>query len=379
MSMELRTKILEQDEGFRLARRMLLNVKAKEVMGPKRALSASRGKVRDETSLKDQSVRGLVEIYKRVSGNKLKKMIRSNKELHRFEYDMNFSLKNVNEDEISVVVMELSVKGKPHTDKEVELIVDLLNNPRFDIVVVPILPKVKLMNYLGFLKNFLEARASTTFFPALVPAVPHYSIRDINLLFEELPKFSLDLGFIAVDFNGGNPISQYSFVSHVVRRANLLSREVNKPVFLYALNLKHGKATKRQEVIPAKELLVFAMGFDAFGTNHKGVIISRDYGVEGVKSRVLNREDYGYYTIELAGDRIKERDGYEIELSQVLSDPKFVKLYNAERQAREVGQISLKIKEKEYERYIRTKRLIKEDLLKKISKVQERVAQSLLG
>ncbi|HIE14035.1 TPA: hypothetical protein EYP70_02060 [Candidatus Bathyarchaeota archaeon] len=255
--MGLNTKILEQDEGFRLARRMLLSVKAKNVISPKRALTASRDKVRNEASLKDRSVRGLVEIYKRISEDRLRSMISSDRELRRFEYEMNALLKNVNED-ATVVAVELSVEGELPSDKEIDLLADLLNNPRFDIVIVPILPKVKLQDYLRFLKRFLRACASTTFFPVLVPAVPHYSIRDVNLLFKELPKFSLDLGFIAVDFNGGNPISQYSFVSHVVRRANLLSREVNKPVFLYALNLKHGKATKKQEVIPAKDLLIFA-------------------------------------------------------------------------------------------------------------------------
>jgi len=377
--MELRTKILEQDKGFRLARRMLLNIKARNVISPKRALSVSMGRVRNETSLKDESIRGLIEIYKRISEDRLKKMMKSDRELRRFENEMNSLLKNVKEDEISVVAMELSIEGEIPSDKEVELLADLLNNPRFDIAIVPTLPKVKLEDYLRFLKKFLEACASTTFFPVLVPAVPHYSIRDVNLLFEELPKFSLDLGFIAVDFNGGNPISQYSFVSHVVRRANLLSREVDKPVFLYALNLKHGKATKKQEVIPAKDLLIFAMGFDAFGTSHKRIIISKDYGVEGIRARILNRDDYGYYVLELAKDKVKERESYEIELTQVLSAPKFVKLFNAERQARETSQISLKIKETEYEKYIRTKRLVKDDLLKKISKVQERVAQSLLG
>jgi len=118
--------------------------------------------------------------------------------------------------------------------------------------------------------------------------------------------------------------------------------------------------------------------FDAFGTSHKRVIISKDYGAEDVRARILNREGYGYYVLELTKEKVKEKENYEIELTKVLSTPKFVKLFNAERQAREASQISLKIKETEYERYLRNKRLVREDLLKKISIVQEKVAQSLL-
>jgi hypothetical protein len=99
-----------------------------------------------------------------------------------------------------------------------------------------------------------------------------------------------------------------------------------------------------------------------------------------LRSKLLNRDDYGYYSPETARNRIENTQRYQIKMSEVSNNKKLVKLFNAERQGLESVKISEKIKEHELKRYLLSKRqIVNEKLIwKKISKVHNIALQKTL-
>jgi len=380
--MILKTKNINQDLSFRLARTIRLSVNSKEMIAPKRALSASRGKYTNESSINNHAIRGFIEVYRHLNREKLQKMMLNNDEINDFSYMISSSLKSVNiEREIVIGILEYNSEGKTPSSEETELLLDLLNNPSFDIVISPIIPKLPYEKYTRFLDEFINIYQSTSFIPVLTPCIPHYSRVDIPRLFEYYAKKDdFVKNFICVDFNGSNPISQYTFVSMIVREAKSVEREFGEPAFLHALNLKYGKATKKQEVVPAKDLVIYTMGFNSFGANHKILRIPEYVGNYELKTKLLNRNDYGYYSLEIADKAIKETKPYTIKLQNVLSDGKLAKLFNAERHGLESNDIRETINEQEYKKYLESKKHIIEQrtILKKIAKVQNFAMQQKL-
>lgn len=380
--MHLVTKVIDLDEGFRLARTMRLSVGSKDIIAPKRALSASQSRYHNENILTNDVIKGLVEVYRHIDQEKIHKMISDNKEVAKFSYGLSSSLKKVDTTrEVVIGILEFNSRGNIPNPEETELLLDLLNNPYFDIVASPIIPKLPFEKYTKFLDEFIKVYESSSFIPALSPCIPHYSRSDIPRLFEYYAKQDIfSKNFICVDFNGSNPISQYTFVSMIVREAIFLEREFGEPVFLHAVNLKYGKATKKQIVVPAKDLLIFTIGFNSFGANHKILPIAGAIGDYELRTKVLDRNNYGYYSLEIAGNLIKDIGTYEISLKDVLTDYKMAKLFNAERQGLEAKEISDAIRERRCKNYIESKEYIKKEgkILKKINKVHMEAMQQKL-
>lgn len=379
--MRINTKLLELDEGFRLARNIELNIESKGIVTPKKALSASQDKYHNETVLKNDEIRGLVEVYRHIDRERLHNMMTDGSDAARFSYTVSSSLKEVKpHKEITLGIIEYDARGELPNAKETTFLLDITNNPRLDIAVVPILPKLTCENYIRFLDKFTEVYKSSSFIPALVPCIPHYSSLDIPDLFEYYAKKDIfERNFICVDFNGSNPISQYMFVSTVVREAILMEKEFGQPIFLHAVNLKYGKATKKQVAVPAKDLILFAMGFNSFGANHKIVPISSAIGAYELKTKLLNRADYGYYSLNIAKNVIDDAESYEIKLRDVLLNEKMAKFFNAEKQGLEAAKISGVIAEHKLKEYIESKAHMRnERIIEKVHKVQENALQKRL-
>jgi hypothetical protein len=380
--MHIKTKLIDLDEGFRLARNIELSIESKEVATPKKALSASQDKYHNETVLKNDAIRGLIEVYRHIDREKLHRMMTENSHAAKFGYEVSSSLREVKPDkEITIGIVEYDGKGEVPDARETSFLLDILNNPRLDVATTPILPKLTCENYIKFLDRFVEVYQSSTFLPALAPCIPHYSSLDIANLFEYYAKKDVfENNFICVDFNGSNPISQYMFVSLIVREAIMLEKDFGQPIFLHAVNLKYGKATRKQIAVPAKDLIIFTMGFNSFGANHKIVPISSAIGAYELKTKLLNRADYGYYSLNIAKNIIDDaRGAYEIKLGDVLSNEKVAKFFNAERQGLEATKISEVITEHELKTYIESKTHMRnEHILEKVRKVHENALQKRL-
>ncbi|MGB9622409.1 MAG: hypothetical protein ACPL07_01060 [Candidatus Bathyarchaeia archaeon] len=330
--------------------------------------------------LKRAGVRGFVEIHCHINRENLHRMMENRERELRFNYKFSSLLRKTGYD-VTIGLVECDFNGETPTGKETEFLFDLFNNPQLDILVPPIM-RVTCENYVKFLDKFIEVYRTCSFRARLAPIILHYSSADISKLFEYyMKRDEFNKTLICVDFNGGNPVSQWSLVSLVTRESQVLEKEFGEPCVRYAINIKYGKATKKQTIVPAKDLTIFAMGFNLFGTNHKIVPIMRDVGEYELRTKLLNRTDYGYYSVEVAKDFIRDTSDYEVKLSDVLEENRLAKVFNAERHGLEALEISTAIREHRLADYLKSKQRLLEDqsIFKKIRKVNESIYDGKLS
>jgi len=183
---------LDRDEGFWLARRLCLSVRMKSLETPVRALSAARTPIYNETELfvGRRASRGLVEVYRILRRDKLLSMWQNRAEEAQFSYGITRSLLPVDPNAAIVLgLIEYNTGGMPPTQVEVEYLVHLLNYPLFDMVVPPIIPKLPLDGYVGFIKAFLDVVETTRWLrPHLRRTLVPISRSDGDKILKELLK-----------------------------------------------------------------------------------------------------------------------------------------------------------------------------------------------
>jgi hypothetical protein len=240
--------------------------------------------------------------------------------LSKISNSINYLLRKARDEEITIGIIEYDAEGTSNfATEEIETLFDILNNPRLDIIVPPIIPKLSCEDYIRFLEKYIEVYCLSSFNAVLVPLIPHYSTSDIGNLFAYyIKKDQVCKNFICVDFNGSNAISQYAFVSKIVRESLQIEKEYDEPCVRYAINLKYGKATKKEPIVPAKDIVIFAMGFHIFGSNHKRIARLSGVGNYDLMTKIFNRDDYGYYNLNMVNDVIRDADLYEIKILKFL-------------------------------------------------------------
>jgi uncharacterized protein YcbK (DUF882 family) len=371
--MSIKNRVISIDDHLECSRVIEVSCGYKKVKTPKRALSASKGY--DETILKNRNIRGFVEIYRRITRERLLNILNDISALSKISNSINYLLRKARDDEITIGIIEYDAEGTSNfTTEEIETLFDILNNPRLDIIVPPIIPRLSCEDYIRFLEKYIDVYRSSSFNAVLVPLIPHYSTSDIGKLFAYyIKKDQVCKNFICVDFNGSNAISQYAFVSKIVRESLQIEKEYGEPCVRYAINLKYGKATKKEPIVPAKDIVIFAMGFNIFGSNHKRIARLSGVGNYDLMTKIFNRDDYGYYNLNMVNDVIRDADHYEIKISEVLKDRELTKIYNAEKHGLEALEILSAINEGRLSHYIKSKSRILEDksILKRIFKVNK--------
>jgi hypothetical protein len=143
-------------------------------------------------------------------------------------------------------------------------------------------------------------------------------------------------------------------------------------------------------VVPAKDILLFEMGFNCFGSSHVRRRLP-DEIAEKLRStakrpfRLFNRKDYGYYRDNVTGLRemLKETQPTSTSFDDFtfgMTGNKvgtLEKLFNVERHALEAASIRKKLIESEnVGKYIQSKTRIPEGYVRKVFDVSK--AQALL-
>ncbi len=378
--MSIRTKIVNIDDNLRLSRTIEVSIGSKTIVTPRRVLAISGSRHYDESLLKNKDIRGFVEVYRHIDYESLCKIMSDKSYELEYSYKLSSLLKKA-KDDITIGLIEYNAKGRKPEKLEVEYLSYLFNNPLLDILVLPIISKMPYNKYINFLDEFIDTYQSISFHAVLVPIIPHYATSDITKLFRYYTKKDqVSKNFICIDFNGGNPISQYIFVSEIIKESQKLEKEYGEPCIRYGINLKYGKTTKKQNIIPAKDIMIFTMGFNLFGANHKIMPILGGIGDYELSTKIFNRIDYGYYSLEIAKNSISETGDFEVKLSDVLKNTKLTKVFNAERHGLEALAISKAINENDLTKYVKSKKRITEDkkILKRILKVNKIISEGAL-
>lgn len=224
--------------------------------------------------------------------------------------------------------------------------------------------------YLALLEGYPEKPVM-----GMIPiSIPYQYIGDLMKLYLEkgIESFCVDVG-------GRVALSLTQQVTEVQRSL----KENKVEAFIHATNVNIGRAKKKSNVITAKDLLSFGMGFDSIGDNHIGGGRKDTPPVPNL--RLFDKEGYGYHKIHDLGEigEVYPEDSSvhpEHFLDESLSRRKKAQsMFNYEQIGIETGRLARIIGEGEVGEYLKSKAYVDDSSFKMIVKVRRDMAQTRLS
>jgi hypothetical protein len=287
--------------------------------------------------------------------------------------------------EITTFVFSYSNRGRDEKNKEptkaeVEYLCGILDHPYNDIWIPPIIPGLSGRSYIPYLEEFYRQAKSHRGI-ACAGLIPHIGRLDIRLLADLYQNEGIN--YFVMDFDGKHPLDLYLNINEVVKMIETIERENSYSCFLHGVNVPITKARWKNPIVPAKDILLFEMGFNCFGSSHIRRQLPPEVA-EKMKStakrpfRVFNRRDYGYYRNDTPGLRnmITEDEPTTVSLNDFTNGltwnriSQLEKLFNVERHALESNEIRRRlIEKKSVGEYIKIKKQIPQTYLRKVFKL----------
>jgi hypothetical protein len=235
----------------------------------------------------------------------------------------------------------------PTTDE-----IDILTNTAYsfsDITPIPSIPKVAraldVENFDEFI-SYLEACYTAIMVRNKKPIIG-YIPATVSLFTKRIIDFYVDHGINAyyIDFDG-TLITTHATALNALK-VQLKKRGYEENNFLHYVNVSYSKSINDQEVLSARDLLGFGHGLDSLGGVHMGPKRNPEFyewlrahkDLKRNTNRLLNREDYGYYRVDLLGDQITNMIPKDapVQQSDIISAPesrqtRAVKIVNLHQQ-----------------------------------------------
>jgi len=203
----------------------------------------------------------------------------------------------------SLLKLQMDQANRRPSEVEVEYLCGLLDHPYNDIWVPPRVPGLSGRAYIEYLREFYE-QVDSNRKVAYAGLIPHIMRLEIRLLTELYQDHGVN--YFIVDFDGRHPLDLYLNVREIARMIDTIERETGSTCCLHAINVPMTKGRWTTQVVPSKDIPVFAMGFNCFGSSHIRRTLPPEVA-EKLKSRskrpfrVFNRHDYGYYRSDTPG------------------------------------------------------------------------------
>lgn len=374
------------------SRLIKLDMKGKGAITPRRSLCLTLDPNSEAKVLKsNDNITGINELPREITKSKLEDIDNDRDKQESFYRDLRYRFSGIDTStHISAFIFSYNNKENGERNRqpktvETEYLCALLNHPFNDIWVPPIVPQLSGRAYIPYLKDFFEQAAS---YRGILRAglIPHIARLEIRLLRDAYLRYGLN--YFVMDFAGKNPLDLIGNINEVLSLVDYIERESGVTCFLHGVNVPLTKAHWKTPVVPAKDILLFGLGFGCFGSSH----IRRqlpDEMAEKMKSttkrpfRLFNRGDYGYYRDDTTGLRemLREDEKTDVSLDDfggILTWSKvsqMEKLFNVERHGLEASTLRSRLIEKEsIAKYVQTKSRIPDGYLKKILNVGKRQA-----
>lgn len=381
-------KITDNHEDEKtLFRSRKVHVNGKKITTPIKSIDLS--KTSPVLNVKE-NIRGINEIYKKLTSEKLTTLMKDANEQKTFDYSVNSEINKAKEDEINVFVIEYESPKLP-SGKPLEYLAD--NSYSFsDIVTLPLIKDISknlktekdFKEYLSFISNFLAEIRRLNKKPIMgtVQMVPW-------LYMEDLANFYLDndINTFCFDFEGKSPLSVGRNLRPVFKTLN--DENLLEESFLYALNVNTGKIVKSGGIAPAKDILSFSIGFDVLGQKHKVLKGPKELyekmKKEEKRFRLFNKNDYGYYRLSLKDELPKfypKDSSIPLKTAMQIAGKNINRIQsvvNMEQQGLESLIIQDKIKENEVVKHLQTKKNITDIDRKMILKIREQIISKALS
>ncbi len=362
-----------------------LRVNGKNLTTPIKSLGVSSKLVLNE------KIKGVNEFYKRFSldenlkKNSVYNVLSSPEKLSDLNYKFNSMVKKTDTDkEINLCFIEYDDIKYPEK-KPLEFILDTAYEYS-DITPLPIISNIgkridseeKFEKYKKFLEESLEIIDTLNHKPimGIVPPVQFYV--------KEIVEFYANRGIDAFvfDFDGKTPLSMHQTIRSFMR--SLREQDLLENSFIHSINTNQGRFNKEVNVVGAKDILSFGLGFDSMGERHKPLKGPKEFfeklkNREDNKLRLFNKEDYGYYRLGIGEleeiypiDSIIKKESFV----NVKSDLKNLqKNFNIEQIGLETVRLRDIITNQEPKEYLSHKTQVKREDFKKIMKMKKEISR----
>jgi len=361
---------------------------------PIRALGAAKSATAESRVVTTASLRGLNEVYRRLSPQAVDSIDGDADSQQRFQSDLVPGyLRERLKTEGLIVVLSLEKRTAEGwetwipTKKQTEFLAYFLSGvPYNHIVVPPILRGVPGEVYLKFLRTFFEVLPSlkgTT----LAGLIPGASNREISGVLDFY--MTKGLNAFVVDFEGRSPLSNWSLLPHLSSFFWKVADQRGS-YFAHAINAKHRLRRDPAGIAPARDLLLYYETFDSVGGVHTTPVWNKEFR-QKVQSgqllpavpRLLDTRIYGYRFLDnpksqitAASNTLGLADAVKSLLQASVPEAKVADLLNAARVGHETRTIDQHIHEGNELGYLESKSAVEREL-GKVRKMKEAFGPSL--
>jgi hypothetical protein len=369
MSPSLSAKLKEQDDEFH-SRVVELSAHGKSILTPERALTLGNP-ASESIIVKNPQIRGLNEVVRMVDEQSLDDIDHDVNKMRRFIQSLQNGLSRINrEDEISFFVYFYESEGRMPSSKQIDYLANLTSgSPYNDIIAPPIVRGITGEQYVEYLRLFFKSLKSYVSNPQIMGTIPHLA----HIELPDICDFYKDIGttVFALDLGGKNPMDMFPNVNEVYRAMLQIESTLTgeECCYLHGLNVRRPRGLLKKNLTPAKDILVFEMGFNSFGSSHLRPKMKPDVWQKFSEAKVawvFDRSKYVYFpTTGSEVHAIAEESHSSLSLADVLSSSDIkskAKMFNVERQGLEAGEVRRVLLERELPKYLQTKTLAGESL-----------------
>ena len=327
----------------------------------------------------------LGEIYKTFDGKKIKALIRDEENQIKFNAGLNGAMRMAEYFKIEHLLFIPSLTYLNPNENELTFII-ATQKQYSDFYVVPTVMQLsKLLKAGHSIQDYITL---IEYYLSLLEGYPEKSVMGTLPLntpyqyIEDLMRIYLDRGVEAfcIDIGGRVALSLTQQIAEVQRF--LRTNEIE--AFVHATNVNIGRAKKRSNIITAKDVLSFGMGFDSIGDNHIGGGTRDPPPVVDLNLRLFDKDGYGYHKIHSMGE-IEDiyPEGSKVTPEHLLDDSlsrrrKAQTTFNYEQIGMETDRLMKVIDAGGVDSYVRNKTHVDNDSFKAIAKVRADLSQTRL-
>ena len=363
------------EETFYSVKRV--NIRGKSMETPKKSVNLER--VREDIGIHAE----FFEIYRTLNEERIKSLIADAGKQVKFNYDMNNLVGKAQHFSVGITIFIPSFTYLNPSENELTFII-ATQKQYSDFYIVPTVERLnKLMKSGGFsIQDYINLVEKYLSLLEGYPGKEIMGMVPINIPYQyiaDLMRIYLDKGIESYCIDVGGRVA-LSLTQQIVEVQRLLLKD-KIDAFIHATNVNIGRAKKRSNVITAKDVLSFGLGFDSIGDNHL-----RPYIRDAIKNPVINlrlfdKEVYGYHKIREAGgiediypadSRVKPEYFRDDSLYR---RRKAQATFNYEQIGMETERLKRVIDEGTVGSYVRSKRYVDDDSFKTITKVKEGVSK----
>ncbi|MBN1157711.1 hypothetical protein JXA85_08895 [Candidatus Woesearchaeota archaeon] len=325
----------------------------------------------------------LNEMFKRLNAEQIKQANEDNDSFSRLEKDLNAQKAKIADGTITLCFIDFNEQRIPSAE-EIEFMTEIAY-PHTDLTCIPTINHANQagssINYVDF-KKYAERAIETIEqlnhkpIMGLIPKLAPKKISDLIQFYH-----GKGINSFAMDFGGGNPISQATRLFKVQKELNKL--KILEESYIHGHNI-NVRVQKAKDVIPAKDILGFGVGLSSLGEKRtvfrpNPAFISMIQTNPLNKFRLFNKKDYGYWKGITAEDLTKVFPKDCNLPLQVFSNPSQMgyvqRVFNAEQLALESHHIRDIVHEDSSKSlsYVRSKKHVTQDDMALLEKAQKKI------